>query len=499
MNLFKKLFCITFLFCSCNKKTLSPNTEDQYFKIVKSYAEALIENGRDRYGKEFSPLFASALDRETMSLLEGEKLREVENLPQEEWGIRKHDRILNGANVQHQQNLYQILYALSELTGDSLYKKEADRSLKWFFEHCQSPETGLMAWGEHLGWNFYEEKIVRDHFHEFFRPWVLWDKSFELAPNACANFALGLWNHQIYDQQTGEFSRHAKWSEHSPGTKNQYPRHGGFYIRTWAEAYQRTGNEIFIKAINTLCNFYERNASKVSGAIPAQVGDERSNGRMIWPVSNVSLAIDLWDSAGKLSGDLAVRMRNMALKIDSTFLKVPHQLGPGGAGFMTYGSVHSLQPEDVANWGKRFYSDLWATEYGEVTDALVGNTLMLRFQQNRDQAFKEMIIATARRYLDSEINLDYPVYPGTFGDVIWLMINAWELSGEESFLTRANFYAQKGISLFLKDHPLPSASTKHTHYEAITKDDTFMMSLLKLYIVRTRHDKPAVNLVWSDR
>lgn len=490
-------FCIL-LFVSCNEKASS--TDDLYLEIVKSYVKTMLEKGRDRYGAESSPLFASALDRETMRLPEGKRLEEIMNLSKEEWGIRAHDRILTGGNVQHQQNLYQILYALSEWTGDSTYKREADQSLKWFFERCQSPVTGLMAWGEHLGWDFHSEQIVRDSYHEFFRPWVLWDKSFELAPGVCTDFALGLWNHQIYDQKTGEFSRHAKWSEHAPGTKRQFPRHGGFYIRTWAEAYYLTGDEIFLEAIKVLCDFFENNASKESGAIPAQVGDEEeANGRMIWPVSNVSLAIDLWDSAEKLPGEHAVRMRNMALKIDSTFLKIPHQLSPDGEGFMTYGNVHTLQPEDVANWGKRFYSDLWATGYGEATDALVANTLMLRYQQNQEPRFRAMILATAQRYINSDINLDYPVYPGTFGDIIWLMISAQELSGEDKFLERAHYYAREGVSLFLKDSTLPAASSNHTHYEAITKDDTFMMSLLKLYIVEEGRDKAVINLIWSDR
>lgn len=34
-----------------------------YLKVVRRYADALIEHGRDRYGKQHSPLFAAALDR----------------------------------------------------------------------------------------------------------------------------------------------------------------------------------------------------------------------------------------------------------------------------------------------------------------------------------------------------------------------------------------------------------------------------------------------------
>jgi hypothetical protein len=53
-------------------------------------------------------------------------------------------------------------------------------------------------------------------------------------------FSRGLWDHQIKDNTTGNFSRHAGYDRHSPGGGNEFPRHGGYYIATWAEAYTRT-------------------------------------------------------------------------------------------------------------------------------------------------------------------------------------------------------------------------------------------------------------------
>ena len=34
-----------------------------YLPLVRAYADAMIHNGRDTYGREHSPLFAAALDR----------------------------------------------------------------------------------------------------------------------------------------------------------------------------------------------------------------------------------------------------------------------------------------------------------------------------------------------------------------------------------------------------------------------------------------------------
>ena len=46
--------------------------------------------------------------------------------------------------------------------------------------------------------------------------------------------------------------------------------------------------------------------------------------------------------------------------------------------------------------------------------------------------------------------------------------------------------------------PLPRASTKYDHYEALTGADTLMMSLLKLWIAQNRPDAN-VRLIWNDR
>ncbi len=66
---------------------------------VRAYADALLEHGRDVYGSEQSPLFASALDRRTLRLFEGARLEAIQNIDREEWGIRSHDRVNSGDTI----------------------------------------------------------------------------------------------------------------------------------------------------------------------------------------------------------------------------------------------------------------------------------------------------------------------------------------------------------------------------------------------------------------
>ena len=206
-----------------------PNQPD-YLTIVKAYANAMTKDGRDTYGPEHSPLFASALDRRTM------RLGDFPEIP----GVRKGDRALGGANPQHDADLYAILYRLTELTGEDQYEHEADKALAFFFSHCQSPVTGLMTWGEHLHWNFAKEEMGgNDLCHEIKGEWPFWDACYRLAPQACWKFAIGQWDHQIADKKIGDFSRHAKWSSHGTNTGTDFPRYAGQMIANWTDAYVR--------------------------------------------------------------------------------------------------------------------------------------------------------------------------------------------------------------------------------------------------------------------
>jgi hypothetical protein len=210
-----------------------------FLETILRYADTMIAKGRDTYGDHKSGLFLSALDRTTLTPLE---IR-----PAPPAGVRRGDRVglpwrkLTGANPQLDQNLLRLLFTLSEITSEPRYREAADQELKWFFENTQSPVTGLMPWGEHLSWDVMLDRAISsgtDLSHEFARPWVLWDRSFELAREPCIRFAQGLWNHQIANHKTGAFDRHASFDRHGPRDGRDYPRHGAFYIHTWAHAYK---------------------------------------------------------------------------------------------------------------------------------------------------------------------------------------------------------------------------------------------------------------------
>jgi len=159
-------------------------------------------------------------------------------------------------NAQQDQNLLRLLYTLSELSGKSAYRQAADEELKLFVAHA-APAT-----------------------HEFSRPWLLWDRCFELAPEASKRFAVGLLRREPPAAQAG------------------------FYIRAWAVAYAHTKDEQFLKGIETAL--------------------DRS------PAASLSFAIDCDGAAHRVPEPLTSRLRLLAARQDEGFAppqKLTAQLG----------------------------------------------------------------------------------------------------------------------------------------------------------------------------
>ena len=454
--------------------------QGEYLEIVKAYADAMIRDGRDVYGAEHSPLFASALDRHTM------RIGVFEGIV----GVREGDRTFGGANPQEETDLYAILYRLTELSGEKKYANEADKALKFFFSHCQSPVTGLMTWGEHLYWDFEQDAMRGNDFaHEIKGEWPFWDACYGLAPRACWKFAIGQWDHQIADKKTGDFSRHAKWSDHGPQIGADFPRYAGQMIANWTDAYIRKENKgmsrrgELVTAISLMVTRMEGNMKTPTGYLLA--GTDESHGQISWPTHNLELARCLWNSIPHMPGKLAERMKKLALKQDVNFFQLPHTINSGGGLVATVDVISGLPRSRSMN---RPYTTTWTSNYGQGIHAGRANRCFTRFEQLEKshpmlaEKHKQLILSAAKVYLTATPDTNVLVKPGTITSVIELMINSYSLTGEKKYLERGDYFGQLGIKLFLDDGlPLPKATNQHGHYETITGGPGFMGALLKLH------------------
>ncbi|MHC4887842.1 MAG: hypothetical protein ACYTEO_00085 [Planctomycetota bacterium] len=441
-----------------------------FANVVYGYANAMLEQGRDTYGPQKTGLFLSALDRKTLSPL---KIR-----PPAPAGIREGDRPaalgqpLLGANLHLDQNLLRLLYFLKGLSGEDRYPQGADDALKWFLKNTQSQHTGLLPWGEHLCWNVMTDKVASGHrqpVHEFARPWLLWEKCFELAPEASKRFALGLWNSQIADHKTGAFNRHANFLKSSPVPGMDFARHAGFYIRTWADAYAHSKDDTFLEAIDVVLGRYEKKRHPKTGLLELKSGSPTAHS-----VLSLSLAIDCDGAARKVPEPLRTRLMRFAASEDEIFCSLTHRL-KDKKGF-AIGFDLATSKSDGS------YTSLWNARYGAYTTAAVAMMCVSRYENTGRVGYRELIIAVADAYMDSLPGKNSDAWPMTLGHAISIELAAFRATACEDYHKRAFKLGEIAVEKFFGDSPLPRASLKTDHYESITGADTLVMALTELHL-----------------
>lgn len=367
-----------------------PVPKSPYIAVVYRYADTMLEKGRDTYGPQKTGLLLSALDRNTFAPLP--------NIPV--------------ANPQHDENLLRLLYTLSELTLKPVYRNAADAELKWLLQNAASP---LATWDV-----MKDEPIAARA--DFFRPWMLWDRCFDLAPEPSKQFALAL------------------------KTTSDTPREAGFKIRAWAVAHARTKDEQFLKVIAASLDALEKRD-------PANAG------------ASLSLAIDCAGAALRVPEPLASRLRAIAAREDAAFCALPHALKTKD-GFTVGDSV----------------TPMWIAGANGATTAQVAMMCVSRYENTGDIRLRDLVQAAADAYLQSMPAGEDDAWAATFGHAIALELAAWRSTAKQSYVDRAREFGNAALDKFFGKDSLPRASLKSDHYESRTGADTLALALLELHL-----------------
>ena len=166
-------------------------------EAVKTFADNVLEQGRDRYGEAHTPLFVDGFNTETMEPVRWE-------YDGNEWII---------SNQANQQNLFRTLTGLTNLTGDERYKAEAKAAIRHMFEHQRS-ECGLLYWGGHQFVELENNTNVGEFdadCHEFKWSLPYYELMWEVDPDATQEFLEALWNAHILDWGRLDMNRHGSY------------------------------------------------------------------------------------------------------------------------------------------------------------------------------------------------------------------------------------------------------------------------------------------------
>jgi hypothetical protein len=298
---------------------------------------------------------------------------------------------------------------------------------------------------------------------------MLWDKCFELAPEASRRASIALWEHHVTDHETGAFASRVPLDGSGPAGGMDSPRHAGFLIRSFAEAYANTGDEVFAKAVERVLHRCEVIRSPSSGLISVEAGSTE-----VLPAHLVSLAIDCDGAARKVPRPLGERLQRFATALDDTFCGLAHDLS-GKKGFVA-------RVREGSNTRSVVYTPLWDPRDEGLTTAKVAMMCVSRFDNTGSTAYHGLIVAAADAYRDSLPGPEIDAWPMTFGHVIALQMAAFRLTAQGGYHLQAFDLGKLAAERFWEDKPLPRASLKRDHYESTTGADTLALSLVELHL-----------------
>ena len=427
------------------------DSERGVIHYARSFVDTLLAAGTDRYGAQTSPMFVSLL-----LLEDGQHARSV--LPAMP-GQRQGDRAMFGGNLQHDVPLLLALPHLSRLTGEGRYDEASRAYLAFFLEHCTATPTGLWPWGEHAHWDFFEERPGHT-LHEYLGapPPEFLEAAWALRPQAVIGEADGLLNH-VRDLETFQFCRHAE-IDRPLGEPRQadrkgldFPRHGGMFVRLWAFAYSRTGENRYLDWCQGMMRHFTL-VRQADGTLPvlSRYSDRQALGPGFG--CNLSVGVSLLESAVWLGqtpcGDQA---RRLGRELLDTLAAAPPR-APQVAFAMAYGSSE-----------------------------FAGADALLRLQAFRltgDVRHRAAAMAFAEAYAAVEaIPAGVPVRAMVYGILVNLYLDLADLDPNPAWMAAAERYARWGIE-DLWCRGLFRGASGGVIYDSECFVSTFVYSLVRL-------------------
>ncbi len=171
--------------------------ESGFLGAVRTFADQVLDHGRDRYGERHSPLFADGLD--------------VTDLSPAVWRYDGDEIIIS--NFASQQHLMRTLVGLSALTGDPGYREAAVAAAAHMFEHHRA-ECGLLYWGGHQIVDLRTNRNRGDFdadCHEFKNNFPFYHFLWEVDSDATQKLLQAIWNAHIVDWSRLDMNRHGSY------------------------------------------------------------------------------------------------------------------------------------------------------------------------------------------------------------------------------------------------------------------------------------------------
>lgn len=219
----------------------------RYLHAVNIFADNVLRHGRDVYGPQHTPLFADGLNVDTHEPA-------VWKLPKEQADAWKMPPQWTISNLASQQNLFRVLVALTDLTGDPRYKQAAVDATRYALDHLRH-ENGLLYWGGHAAWDLATDQPVGEGRtngiagkHEFKSNYPFYELMWDIDKDATRRFIESFWASHILRWDILDMNRHGAYLPIPAGMWDQQYVGGPVPFAGKGLTFFLTGSDMFYAA-----------------------------------------------------------------------------------------------------------------------------------------------------------------------------------------------------------------------------------------------------------
>lgn len=454
----------------------TPTPPGDYLAGARSFADALLTHGPDRYGPRALPMWAGLIDTRDHSVPPITEAKSTQG------GDGYYDsatrRAVGGANLYHDLETLHAFDLLSALTGDGRYARAARDYTASYLSAAQNEDTGLLGWGEHLFYDFYEDRVTAggNHSlaHEFLARTPAWDRMWSVDPQRTARAIQGLRFHFRSPQtQTFLFNRHALWvrdTADSPyGLMAQYQynygqpwiKHSGLLAYSLTFLHARTGDPDALRLALGVGNLYWNYRNPETGLTLSCIDDPRPTSARAGLEGTGHLAYWLFRASELHPGAGELRSRALAL-----FDAIERYAWAAGDGYYYTGPLNLDGTRFGEQTGPQFLAD-----FGRTAAYLARRTGEARYLK----AARRMAAAMERDTLPTQF------YADQVAGRIHLLMDLHDLTGEPQLLARARSYADRGVAGLWRGG-LFARRVGDPYYESKDGVGSFVGGLLRLHL-----------------
>jgi len=449
-----------------------------YLAPVRKFADVLLENGRDTYGPRKTALWCGVIDVDELAVP-----RATDKVPATP-GVRAGDRAVGGCNLYHDGVTLRTFAALSRVTGDARYDAAAREYVRDYLALCRGPQTGLIAWGEHLYYDVHidavDEKRASHELIEWTAPWeLLW----EVDAKATAGAIAGIQYHFRGADPAAAgwlFNRHATWAKAEYQKAGQpWIKHTGLYAHAFAVLYAKTGEEKWLRWAEGAGSLYWEHRNPKTDLAEGCLGDPRPESRHATLEGTSELCY--WNLKAHHAARAAAAPRDTVLRERALTMLKAVAKHTWDDGTKSYRESVNTDGTPVAG-AKAGASNPWVFAYGS------GGSGLLRFGRiaayvaatEKDAQCLEM----ARRAHAAVAAFPVPekFTPEEIGFAIALSLDVYDLTNEPACLEQAKRYADLALDKLVAPSGLFRRLPGDRYYEAKLGAGDLAAALLRLHL-----------------